>query len=405
VTSDTPYANLQDPAKFWLMRVVTLAVIVGAWLLNAHGAENQRVADELRARGQTTTAQDPYKDPFDRWKERSQVRLSPMRAYLYVVDGVEYRHTTSKREFDPVGKTVTYMPEDPNIHQVGEVVPEAGMPWWGYVVFPVIALLLGGVTVAFFLIALLPPGEPEPTRVGWWCIVLLAAIQFTTALVTTTFFRVPFSTLLTQGVPLFVGGTVLAVAGVRLSAWSRGVALREPVERTGLISARAAAPPLLSNPAGTAATLLPRERPVAVARLPWAATLRAAFVGAVACLLLALLGFLIMHATAFLFRLAGASWSWVAFFTSAESILMDLIIGSIAATFGGIRGVVHHAGDLPNSKKTYGEIAEKAVSDLCSIRNPTGSLEDGFERIACLLLAVVLASPLIVILLLVWFRS
>jgi hypothetical protein len=46
-----------------------------------------------------------------------------------------------------------------------------------------------------------------------------------------------------------------------------------------------------------------------------------------------------------------------------------------------------------------------AASDLGSIRTPTGSLEGAFERIAYLVLSVVLASPGIVLLLLVWFRS
>jgi hypothetical protein len=78
---------------------------------------------------------------------------------------------------------------------------------------------------------------------------------------------------------------------------------------------------------------------------------------------------------------------------------------TIATTFGAIRGIVHLSGDLPNSKKTYAEIAEKAANDLGGIRNTSGPLADTFERIAFLVLAVILASPVIVILWLLWFRS
>jgi len=131
---------------------------------------------------------------------------------------------------------------------------------------------------------------------------------------------------------------------------------------------------------------------------------RAALAGAVACLLSTTAMSLLMHAVAFLFLLGSASWSWVAFLTSTNSILMDLILLTIATAFGAIRGVAHYAKDLPGSKKTYGEIADRAVAHLGSIRGTSRPLEDRLENLMCLFLAAVLASPVIVILWLVWFR-
>ncbi len=566
-----------DTLAHWGGRAFLLVMIVGGWLLNAHGMENRRMADELRARGHTTLAKDPFKNPLDRSKEPRQFGLFPTKAYLYVVDGVEYRHTTSasffREEIDPIGKTVTYLPEDPNVHQVGDIRPKEGVPLWVVCGMLIVAVLFGGgLTLGFFLSALTSTVETDPTRLGWWFIWVLSVTQVAIALGTTTFFRVPFLILLTQYVPAFVGGTVAAIVAVRLFAWGAGLALQKPaVGSAGTPASRyeptvpansdaefggnvansahpapkrawtnhACEPlveeepiPVEANPhavkhpevlptggviiacpicatffavvpdgsgfitcphghwftpdcAGSAQNTntnqkaaprvieAPEPRYYYVTRepgrdfvgmfildeirgqlatgtllgsfhatqsdgrsfnqfqrdgggvrwrtladllgergetlpdlaptVPWHVTPCAALAGAISCLLVASGTFLIMHVVGFLCLLAGATWSWVAFQTSTESILGELIITSIATAFGAIRGDIH-AGTPPNYRKTYAEIAGKAASDLCSIRATSGPFEVTFGRLVCLFMAMLLAAPVIVVLLLVWFR-
>jgi hypothetical protein len=402
----SPAEQFGPMTTFWLLRVVTLAILVGVWLLNAHGVENRRVADELRARGRTTVAKDPYRNPRERWEERSRPDPYPTRAYLFVVDGVEYRRTTTKEGFDPVGKTVTYLPEDPNVHQVGDILPEPGMPWWGYGVLLLFAAGFGLVTVAFFLLALLPPGEPEPTRAGWWCIVTLAAIQFTAALVTTTFFRVPFQTLLMPGVPLFVGGTVLAVAGVRLSAWGWGVALREPDKRVRSIPTLPAAGTVATGPAPERprpagwGEARPARGSVPPGRSGWYLLL-AIPAGASGCLALAVPTLVLMHLVAAAMTWLGATTSFNAFFTGRDSVLFDLIFALVAAVFGGMRGVAHEAeakGRPAPWKGFWADVAGKSATDLATIRTS----ERNLESMVTLLFAVMLSAPIAVVLVLAW---
>src|SRR5262249_32841592 len=138
------------------------------------------------------------------------------------------------------------------------------------------------------------------------------------------------------------------------------------------------------QPAGMGAGARRGETPpppaAAGAPHPWLATLRAALAGAMACLLLTAGGLLVLHPAPLLSLLGGASWSCVAFFTSTNPILMDLIIGSIATTFGAIRGL-HHAAEHPNDKMSYGTIAEKAMHDLGSFRDPRRSFDHKIENL------------------------
>jgi hypothetical protein len=476
-TTPNRVGPIQYPAMIWLVRVVGLMLIVGGWLLYANGMANRRGADELRARGRTTIAMDPHKNPLDRWKEQMQFSPYPTKAYLYVVDGEEYRASTTKKDFDPIGKTVTYLPEDPNVHQVGDIQPEAGIAWWDYVVFFFLVVVFGGLTIAFFLFALLPPGEPQPTRAGECFIVALAVIQFTIAWVTTTFFQVPLQTLLAQGVPLFVGGTVLAVAGVRLFAWSRGIALRKPAATSPALEGPTPIVVLSRSAIGAAAvparadvneparyyvvtrsgeylgsltadairfqlrtgelrpTWLAAEsdgRSYHIARaapgLRWHSladllsewgetipapesippdrpgyyTLLAIPAGASGALALAIPTMLLIHLVAAIMTWLGTTTLFNTFYTSSDSILLDLSLGVFVITFGAMRGMAHEGelkGRPANWRQVWSDIAGRTANDLGNVRNFAGySLDMGVTVI----FAIVCSAPVVFVLVLVW---
>src|SRR5205085_7233748 len=104
--------------KVWLCRGVFLALMVGGWLLYAGGSAKSRVDDDLLARGKTTIAK-PRKG-FDRWLPEGSVLsfkgrvpvLKRKKTYSYEAEGRYYRDYTTG-EADPVGQTITYLPEDP----------------------------------------------------------------------------------------------------------------------------------------------------------------------------------------------------------------------------------------------------------------------------------------------------
>jgi hypothetical protein len=493
--------------QVWLCRGCFLAFMVGFWLLY-YGATKPSVTDDLLARGKKTVANP--RNGLDRWLAEGYVIgvegrvpvLKRKKTYSYEVEGRYYEDYTT-REANPVGQTITYLPEDPTIHRLGVIEPPSTA------INVCCTLVVAGFTslFTFFFIGccVLSPREDNPTRQGWWIILGLGAAQCALVFTTLYLVRQPFLVVLTRYVPAFVGAAIAALLGVRFFARRWGIKLGEPLTQAdchvglrgergftrfqsggGGGRKRTLAKPLPERgetPRGparaapragaipeptqyyfvtrepgrdfvgtltwneirarlatgelqeschatesdgrsftqfqkgggggrwrTVAELLtergetpPRPAPAA-ALLPWHVTLRAAWAGAKACLLLAIAGSLFMHAAAFLCRLAGASWSWVAFFTSSDSILMDLIMVTVATTFGAIRGV-HLAEEVPSGTRTYGEIAERAANDLGRIQDTYGPMADVFERLACLFLAAVLASPVIVILLLVWFRS
>ena len=147
---------------------------------------------------------------------------------------------------------------------------------------------------------------------------------------------------------------------------------------------------------------LPRPTP-ATARLPWHIAPCAALAGAFGCLLMSALVALLMYGIGWLLALVGvSSFPLVTFATSRESILFVLILSCVAGMFGAIRGL-YHAGMIKCPPADYMEIAGKAIDDLASIRGPHGSFERTFEMIACLFMAGVLALPVIILVLLVWF--
>src|SRR4051794_26654979 len=115
MSAPTGIAIMKASYLCWLGRTVLLSIVIGGWLLYAAGLERWRFAEELRTRGKTTIAQDASK-PLD------PMRRDPfgyrIQNYYYVADGVTYRHTVTSSKIH-AGQTVTYLPENPDAHQVG----------------------------------------------------------------------------------------------------------------------------------------------------------------------------------------------------------------------------------------------------------------------------------------------
>jgi hypothetical protein len=140
----------------------------------------------------------------------------------------------------------------------------------------------------------------------------------------------------------------------------------------------------------------------------WYVTPCAALAGASSCLLLATFSVAMMHAIAFLDgSCCGLSTSAGAFYRRADSLLLDLIILTVAAAFGAIRGVVHADSmtDLPRGWRAISwAVAGKAADDLAHLRGPHQSFGHGVEIVGSLFLAMILAFPVIFLLLVLWLR-
>jgi hypothetical protein len=160
-------------------------------------------------------------------------------ANSYVIEGCYYEDDTTGEE-DPVGQTITYLPEDPTVHRLGTIQQRSPTSFsWG-------ALVAAGFiflpTLGFFLICVLSPGETEPTLQGWWIILGLSTAQIVLVFTTLFLVRQSFLVVLTRYVPAFVGGTIAVLLGVRFFAWRWGIKLVSPCGRVGASSASAMSP-------------------------------------------------------------------------------------------------------------------------------------------------------------------
>jgi hypothetical protein len=226
--------------KVWVGRGGFLAAMVGFWLVYAWVCAGWWVEEDFLARGKTTVAH-PRKKTLEelirgeervlRFEGRIPV-LKRKKEYSYVVEGRSYEDYTTG-EANPVGQTITYLPEDPTVHRLGFVEPRStAIKVCG-------TLLLAGLTslftFGFFMFCVFSSVDENPTRQGWWVILGLGTAQCALVFTTLYLVRQPFLVVLTQYVPAFVGGTIAVLLGVRLFARRRGIKLGKPpggIERT-----------------------------------------------------------------------------------------------------------------------------------------------------------------------------
>jgi hypothetical protein len=140
---------------------------------------------------------------------------------------------------------------------------------------------------------------------------------------------------------------------------------------------------------------------------PWYVTPCAALGGAAACLLESAVGVAVLHLIAFTSKGAGCLVDTLQFFTTRDSILFGLIVCTVAAAFGAIRGVAH-AESLKQRpwtwRGTFLEAGGMAANDLANLRRLPESFEHAVGIIGALILAPVLAAPAIIVVLVLWFR-
>jgi hypothetical protein len=223
------------PEKVWLFRGVFLAVLVLFWLGYASACENWRVTEDLLARGKTTVAKPRGGDLWERLKpEESVIRfkgrdpvLKRKKTYSYEVEGRYYEDYTTG-EADPVGQTITYLPEDPTVHHLGVIQPQSPARKLGLVAMMIVFLVLP--TFGFFTFCVGSPGKPYPTRQGWWIILGFSAAQIALVLTMIFLVRQPVLVILALYVPAFVGGTIAAILGVRFFAWRWNIKLSNLTE-------------------------------------------------------------------------------------------------------------------------------------------------------------------------------
>jgi hypothetical protein len=224
------------PEKVWLFRGVGLAAPVLVWLGYASACEDWAVAEDLLARGKTTFAE-PRKG-YERFLPEKHVvvpkgrgfAVKRRRSYTYVAEGRDYENYTTG-EVDPVGQTITYLPEDPTVHRLGVIQPQSPARKLGLVAMMFVLLALP--TAGFFMVCVVSPGKPYPTRQGGWVILGFSAAQI--ALVLTMIFLVRKSVLviLALYVPAFVGVSIAAVLCVRFFAWRWNIKLSDLTEPEG----------------------------------------------------------------------------------------------------------------------------------------------------------------------------
>jgi hypothetical protein len=215
--------------KVWLCRGVFLTLMVGGWLLHAGGVAKSRVDDDLLARGKTTIAK--HRKGLDRWLPEGHVPgvvgrvpvLRRKKTYSYEAEGRYYEQYTTG-EKDPVGQTITYLPEDPTVHRLGAIQPQStAIAIFGTLVLAGLTVLM---TFFFFLFCVLSfPFEENPTRQAGWIILGLGTAQCALVFTTLWLVRQPFLVVLTRYVPAFVGGTIAALLGVRFFARRWGIKL------------------------------------------------------------------------------------------------------------------------------------------------------------------------------------
>lgn len=221
--------------KVWLGRGVFLAVLVLFWWGYANACENSRVTEDLLARGKTTVAKPRGGDLWERFRpEESVLRfkgrvpvLKREKTYSYEVEGRYYEdHTTG--EADPVGQTITYLPEDPTVHRLGVIQPQSPARKLGGVATMIVILVIP--TFGFFMCCVVSPGKPYPTRQGWWIILGFSAAQIALVLTMIFLVRKPELVILALYVPAFVGGTIAAILCVRFFAWRWNIKLSNLTE-------------------------------------------------------------------------------------------------------------------------------------------------------------------------------
>ena len=223
------------PEKVWLFRGVFLAVLVLFWLGYASACENWRVTEDLLARGKTTVAKPRGGDLWERLKpEESVIRLkgrAPVlkrkKTYSYEVEGRHYEDYTTG-EADPVRQTITYLPEDPRVHRLGVIQPQSLARKLGGAAMMFVFLVLP--TFGFFTCCVVTPGNPYPTRLGWWLILGFSAAQIALVLTMIFLVRKPALVILALYVPTFVGGTIAATLCVRFFAWRWNIKLSNLTE-------------------------------------------------------------------------------------------------------------------------------------------------------------------------------
>ncbi len=147
---------------------------------------------------------------------------------------------------------------------------------------------------------------------------------------------------------------------------------------------------------------MPAPKPVPPERSGYY-TLLAIPAGASGCLVGTFFVVLMMHLVAAIMTWLGATTSFNTFYTSRDSILLDLIFAVVSAVFGAMRGVAHEAelkGRPANWRQFWSDIAGKSASDEANIRNPSPGM---FERAVTLIFAIVFSAPIIFVLVLVWY--
>ena len=191
--------------------------------------------EDLLARGKTTVAKPRGGDLWERLKPEERVirlkgrapALKRKKTYSYEVEGRYYEDYTTG-EADPVGQTITYLPEDPTVHRLGVIQPQSPARKLGLVAMMIVFLVLP--TVGFFTFCVGTPGKPHPTRQGWWIILGFSAAQIALVLTMIFLVRKPVLVILALYVPAFVGGTIAAILGVRFFAWRWNIKLSNLTE-------------------------------------------------------------------------------------------------------------------------------------------------------------------------------
>jgi hypothetical protein len=121
------FEKLRAPAQLWLARGGCLALMVLVWLWPAYVCADWTLTEDLLARGKTTVAERRKGD----YISRPETVIVPTRRYVFVIQKWSYTYVAEGREYetyaegkvDPVGHTVTYLPEDPTLHRLGDIEP------------------------------------------------------------------------------------------------------------------------------------------------------------------------------------------------------------------------------------------------------------------------------------------